>query len=82
MQTAPLAALDVPRKMLVWTDGNQSKVTYPAPAAIAARHKLSEGTGGRPARIEKVIDTVIIVTDKLQDAHSLAKSARPSELKL
>jgi hypothetical protein len=64
------------------TDGIQSKVTYPAPAAIAARHKLSEGTGGRPARIDEVIDTVIILTDKLQDAHPLAKSARPSELQL
>ena len=32
MQTAPLAALDLPLKILVWADGDQTKLTYAPPA--------------------------------------------------
>ena len=36
MQAAPLSALDLPLKVLVWADGAQTKVTYVAPAALAS----------------------------------------------
>src|SRR5438552_15766009 len=38
MQVAPLAALDLPLKVLVWAEGDQTKLTYIAPAALAARY--------------------------------------------
>src|ERR1700686_5840838 len=32
MRSAPLAALDLPLKVLVWADGDETKVAYTAPA--------------------------------------------------
>jgi uncharacterized protein (DUF302 family) len=37
MQAAPLAALDLPLKVLVWSDGDQTKLSYTSPSALAAR---------------------------------------------
>jgi uncharacterized protein (DUF302 family) len=37
MAAAPLSALDLPLKVLIWADGNRTNVTYYTPAAIAAR---------------------------------------------
>ena len=37
MLAAPLAALDLPLKVLVWADGHGTKVVYTAPAALAGR---------------------------------------------
>src|SRR5580658_9294830 len=42
MAAAPLAALDLPLKVLIWDDGGQTNVTYYSPAAIAERYGLSE----------------------------------------
>ena len=41
MAASPLAALDLPLKVLVWADGDQTKVSYYAPAALAASHHLT-----------------------------------------
>lgn len=41
MEASPLAALDLPLKVLVWDDAGQTKVSYVAPAALATRHRLS-----------------------------------------
>jgi len=35
---APLAALDLPLRVVVWEDGYQAKVSYPSPAEVARRH--------------------------------------------
>jgi uncharacterized protein (DUF302 family) len=59
MVASPLAALDLPLKVLVWADGVQTKVSYTAPAALAARHNLSDELAGRLAGIEAVTDAVI-----------------------
>jgi uncharacterized protein (DUF302 family) len=40
MDAAPLSAIDLPLKILVWGDGQQTKVSYLSPAAFAARHHL------------------------------------------
>jgi uncharacterized protein (DUF302 family) len=37
---APLAALDLPLRVVVWEDGYRTKVSYPAPAAVARRFGL------------------------------------------
>jgi len=59
MQSAPLAALDLPLKVLVWADGVQTKVSYTAPAALAARYRLSDELAGRLAGIDAVTDAAI-----------------------
>jgi uncharacterized protein (DUF302 family) len=59
MLTAPLAALDLPLKILVWADGHQTNVTYTAPSALAARYELSDELAARLAGIDAVTDAVV-----------------------
>ncbi len=59
MQAAPLAALDLPLKVLVWADGKQTKVSYAAPAALAARYGLSAGLTARLAGIGPLTDALV-----------------------
>jgi uncharacterized protein (DUF302 family) len=59
MAAAPLAALDLPLKVLVWDDAGQTRVSYLAPAALAARHHLSDELAARLAGIEKLTDRLI-----------------------
>jgi uncharacterized protein (DUF302 family) len=42
MAAVPLAALDLPMKVLVWEDGGQTRVSYTAPSTLAARYDLSD----------------------------------------
>jgi uncharacterized protein (DUF302 family) len=59
MDAAPLAALDLPLKVLVWDDGGQTKVTYTAPAALAARYGLSAELTSRLAGIGPLTDALV-----------------------
>src|SRR5260370_35391008 len=43
LEAAPLAALDLPLKVLVWDDDGQTKGSYYSPAGLAARHHLGAG---------------------------------------
>jgi uncharacterized protein (DUF302 family) len=59
MQAAPLAALDLPLKVLVWADGDQTKLSYVAPSELAVRYGLSDELATRLAAIDAVTDAVI-----------------------
>src|SRR6202161_1367844 len=59
MAAAPLAALDLPLKALVWADGEQTKVTYASPATLAARYSLSDELAARLAGIDALTDAAI-----------------------
>jgi len=59
MAAAPLAALDLPLKVLVWADGDQTKVSYWEPTELAARYGLTDELAGRLAAIDVVTDAVI-----------------------
>ena len=60
MQASPLAALDLPLKVLVWDDQpDGTKVTYLKPAALAARYGLSPELGARLAGIEAVVEAAL-----------------------
>jgi len=59
MQASPLAALDLPLKILVWADGDQTKLTYAPPAALAARYGLSDELAGRLAAVDAITDAAI-----------------------
>ena len=58
MQAAPLAALDLPLKVLVWADGQQTKVSYLDPDALAARYKLSDDLTARLVGINALTDAL------------------------
>jgi uncharacterized protein (DUF302 family) len=59
MDAVPLAALDLPLKVLVWDDGGQTKVTYTAPETLAARYGLSAELSGRLAGIGPLTDALV-----------------------
>jgi uncharacterized protein (DUF302 family) len=59
MVAAPLAALDLPLKVLVWDDAGQTKVTYYGPAELAARYQLSADLEGKLAAIDPLTDALI-----------------------
>ncbi len=59
MAAEPLAALDLPLKVLVWADGEQTKVSYTAPSELAARYDLDEELAARLAGINALTDAVI-----------------------
>jgi len=58
MEAAPLAALDLPLKVLVWRDGDETKLTYASPAELAERYGLSDELAARLAGIDAVTDAV------------------------
>jgi uncharacterized protein (DUF302 family) len=59
MDAAPLAALDLPLKALVWDDGGQTKVTYTAPETLAARYGLTPELAARLAGIGPLTDALV-----------------------
>jgi len=59
MVAAPLAALDLPLKVLVWDDGGRTKVSYTAPEALAARYGLSDERAAPLAGIEALTDVLV-----------------------
>jgi uncharacterized protein (DUF302 family) len=59
MDAVPLSALDLPLKVLIWADGDQTKVTYYSPAAIAARYGLSADLAARLAGIDPLTDALV-----------------------
>ena len=59
MAASPLAALDLPLKVLIWSDDGQTKVSYYAPAALAARHHLPPELAGNLAGINGLTDALV-----------------------
>lgn len=59
MQAAPLSALDLPLKVLVWADGAQTKVTYVAAEALAARYGLTPDLTAKLAGINPITDALV-----------------------
>ncbi len=58
MAASPLAALDLPLKVLIWDDSDQTKVSYYAPTALAASHHL-------PADLAANLSGINVLTDAL-----------------
>jgi uncharacterized protein (DUF302 family) len=59
MAAAPLAALDLPLKVLVWADGDQTRLAYTPPSTLAARYGLSDELAARLAGIDAITDAAI-----------------------
>ncbi len=61
MQAAPLSALDLPLKVLVWSDDGQTKVSFISPDALASRHHLGVELAGNLRGIETLTDALATV---------------------
>ena len=59
MAASPLSALDLPLKVLIWSDEGQTKVSYYAPAALAARYHLGPELAGNLAGINGLTDALV-----------------------
>ena len=59
MDAAPLSALDLPLKVLIWDDAGQTKVSYFAPTALAARYHLSADLAARLAGVDPLTDALV-----------------------
>jgi uncharacterized protein (DUF302 family) len=59
MDAAPLSALDLPLKVLIWDDAGQTKVSYYTPATLAARHHLSADLAARLAAVDPITDALV-----------------------
>ena len=59
MVSSPLAALDLPLKVLVWANGSQTNVSYTAPTELAARYQLNDELAARLNGIDPLTDAVI-----------------------
>ncbi len=59
IKAAPLAALDLPLRVVVWEDGHQTLVSYPAPEAVARRHGLDPDLAEALRSVDTVTATVI-----------------------
>jgi uncharacterized protein (DUF302 family) len=59
MAASPMSGLDLPLKVLIWDDGGQTKVTYYAPAELAARHGLGPDLEKNLAAIDTLTDALV-----------------------
>jgi uncharacterized protein (DUF302 family) len=59
MAASPLSALDLPLKVLIWADGAQTKVSYYAPAALAASHHLTADLAANLSGINALTDALV-----------------------
>jgi uncharacterized protein (DUF302 family) len=61
IEAAPLAALDLPLRVIVWEDGYKTKVSYPSPAEVARRYGLDADLA---AALETIDAWTSIVIDR------------------
>ena len=59
MAASPLSALDLPLKVLIWDDGDQTEVSYYAPAALAASHHLTADLAANLSGINALTDALV-----------------------
>jgi uncharacterized protein (DUF302 family) len=58
MVSSPLSALDLPLKVLIWSDEGQTKVSYLAPSAFASRYHLDADLAHNLAGIDALTDAL------------------------
>jgi uncharacterized protein (DUF302 family) len=59
MAASPLSALDLPLKVLIWSDEGQTKVSYYAPALLASRYHLGPDLAHNLAGIDALTDALV-----------------------
>jgi uncharacterized protein (DUF302 family) len=59
MAAAPLAALDLPLRVLIWDDEGTTQIDYYSPESIAERHRLAPETGDALTSIHHLTDALV-----------------------
>jgi uncharacterized protein (DUF302 family) len=59
MVQEPLAALDLPLKLLVWDDGGRTLVSYLKPAVLSARYALTRSLAAPLDGIQALVDALL-----------------------
>jgi uncharacterized protein (DUF302 family) len=59
MEAVPLVALDLPLKVLVWADHDQTKISYLAPDALADRYSLDPELARTLAGVDLLTDALV-----------------------
>ena len=59
MAAQPLAALDLPLKLLVWDDDGRTLVSYLKPAVLSARYGLTGSIAAPLGAIETLVDAAL-----------------------
>jgi uncharacterized protein (DUF302 family) len=59
MEAEPLAALDLPLKVLVWVDGDRTRVSYLSPTALADRYGLDSEVARNVSGIDPLTDALV-----------------------
>jgi uncharacterized protein (DUF302 family) len=59
MNAVPLAALDLPLKVLVYDDGGETKVCYAAPEELARRYGIPDELAARFVGINAITDALV-----------------------
>lgn len=59
MDAVPLAALDLPLKLVVWDDAGTTRVSYLTPAVLAERYGLSDALAAPLAGIDALTDAAL-----------------------
>jgi uncharacterized protein (DUF302 family) len=59
MEASPLSALDLPLKVLIWSDEGKVNVSFYAPATLGSRHDLTPELQARLAGIGPLTDALV-----------------------
>jgi uncharacterized protein (DUF302 family) len=69
MQAAPLSALDLPLKALIWSGEGQTKVSYLSPDALGSRHHLDAELVATLRGIDDLTDALVAVPNDSSTHH-------------
>jgi uncharacterized protein (DUF302 family) len=59
IEAVPYAALDVPLRVVVWSDHEQTTLSYVAPTELALRYGLGEEFVGGVSLLKEIVEVVI-----------------------
>ena len=59
MVASPLVALELPLRIVIWSDNGQTKVSYESPKSLGARYQLAEELVGRLEGINSLTDALV-----------------------
>jgi uncharacterized protein (DUF302 family) len=60
MAASPLAALDLPLRVVIWADGDRTAISYLSPHALALRYQLSPELAGPLAGLDAITDALVV----------------------
>ncbi len=60
MDAVPLAALDLPLRVLIWRDGDRTAISYLSPHALARRYLLRPELAGPLAALDAITDALVV----------------------